>query len=496
MQNSKHVYSRQVYSIRGLPVKIDSIILNENCYWSFVVDNISISLPRMKLKLFSADHKYILRLALPAIAGLSSQMVVSLVDAAMVGRLNNAEYYLAAMGIGVIATWAVVSLFSSLATGTHVLIARRFGANEYDECGRVLNTSLIISFLIGIVISAIVVFFAYDIAGFFAVDPKVGFYAGQFLHYRFMGLPFFLITVSYRGFFFGIGKTKIFMYSAVLINFLNIVFNYILIYGGFGIKGMGLAGSGLGSTIATFCDAIFYLTVSMTPAFRHKFHYFKNFRFVKSIAASIIKISLPVSLQNIFILVGFLSFIAITGHIGTDSQAASTIVFSSLQFSLMPCFGFGIAVQTLVGNSLGSKNIKQAKHYGFETSKLATIYTIFIGLIFIFAPRLILILLTNDQRIIEVAVPALRIAGFGQIFYAIGVVLANGLQAMGQTLFVMISEVVLNWFVFVPIAYFFGVYLKFGLIGAWSALPFYVVLYALVIFIKFRFGDWEKYKHV
>src|SRR3989339_1218172 len=309
----------------------------------------------MKLQ-FNKDHKYILNLALPAIAGLSTQMVVSLVDTAMVGRLYNAEYYLAAMGIGVFATWAVVSLFSSLATGTHVLIARRCGSKEYEKCGDVLNTSLIIALLIGTVIASIVVAFSYDIANFFAVDPKVGYYAGEFLHYRFMGIPFFLITVSYRGFFFGIGKTKIFMISGLLVNFLNIVFNIILIYGAFGIKGMGLAGSGLGSTLATICDAIFYFSVSLMPSYRKKFHYFRNLKFVKEIASSIIKISLPVSLQNIFILVGFLSFISITGLIGTVEQAASNVVFSSLLISLLPCFGFGIAVQTLVGNSIGSGN--------------------------------------------------------------------------------------------------------------------------------------------
>ncbi len=456
----------------------------------------SIFLHVIKLIGLSSDHKYILKLALPAIAGLSTQMVVSLVDTAMVGRLPNAEYYLAAMGIGVIATWAVVSLFSSLATGTHVLIARRFGSKEYEECGKILNVSLILAFMIGAVVAGLVVYFSYDIAGFFAVDPKVAYYAGQFLHYRFMGIPFFLITVSYRGFYFGIGKTKIFMYSAVLINLLNIVFNYFLIYGAFGIPGMGLAGSGLGSTLATICDAIFYLTVSMLPDFRHKFHYFRNFKFVKSIAQSIIKISLPVSLQNIFILVGFLSFIAITGLIGTDQQAASTVVFAALQISLMPCFGFGIAIQTLVGNSLGGGDIKMAKHYGFETSKIATIYTIFVGMLFVFVPRAVLILTTNNHHIIETAVPALRIAGLGQIFYAIGVVLANGLQAAGKTLYVMLSEVIVNWFVFVPIAYFLGVFLKFGLVGAWFALPFYVILYSFVIFIKFKFGSWENFQKV
>lgn len=450
----------------------------------------------MKLLNFTKDHSYILKLALPAIAGLLSQMIVSLVDTAMVGRLPDAEYNLAAMGIGVFATWAVVSLFSSLATGTHVLIARRYGEKNNDGCGEVLNTSLILSFLIGITVAFIVVFFAYNIADFFAVDKRVGNLAGDYLYYRFMGIPFFLITVSYRGFFFGIGKTKIFMYSGILANFLNIIFNYMFIYGAFGYKGMGLAGAGLGSTLATLCDSLFYIIVSMLPFYRHKFNYIKKFRFVKEIAGKIIKISLPVSLQNIFILVGFLSFIAITGFIGTTEQAASNVVFSALLISLMPCFGFGIAVQTLVGNSIGMGDVKLAKHYGYETSKIATVYTFLVGIFFLFFPRIILILTTNDSNVIETAVPALRIAGVGQIFYSIGVVLANGLQAVGKTLFVMIAEVVANWLVFVPIAYLLGVVLDFGLVGAWYALPFYVILYSGVIFLKFKFGNWEKYHKV
>jgi putative MATE family efflux protein len=450
----------------------------------------------MKLFSLTKDQRYILNLALPAIAGLSTQMIVSLVDTAMVGRLPDAEYNLAAMGIGVFATWAVVSLFSSLATGTHVLIARSFGEKNDNHCGEVLNTAMILSFLIGIVVALLVVFFSGDIAGFFAVDKRVGALAGDYLYYRFMGIPFFLITVSYRGFFFGIGQTKIFMYSGVLANLLNILFNYFFIYGGFGFTGMGLAGAGLGSTLATICDAIFYFSVSLMPLYKHRFHYFKHFRFIKEIAQRIIKISLPVSLQNIFILVGFLSFIAITGLIGILEQAASNVVFTAMLISLMPCFGFGIAVQTIVGNTVGSGDLKLAKHYGFETSKIATIYTLFIGILFFTFPRLVLILTTNDQQVIETAVPALRIAALGQIFYSVGVVLANGLQAVGKTLFVMLAEVIANWFVFVPIAYLLGVVFDLGLIGAWSALPFYVVLYSLVIFVKFKYGNWENYKRV
>ncbi|WKZ70936.1 MAG: MATE family efflux transporter [Melioribacteraceae bacterium] len=444
---------------------------------------------------FIADisvYKYILKMALPAIAGLSTQMIVSLVDTAMVGRLPDAEYSLAAMGLGVLATWAFISFFSSLATGTHVLIARRFGAQDFDGCGDVLNTSLIISFITGVIVGAIIVSLSFPIANFFAADDTVGQYAGEYLFYRFIGLPFFLISVSYRGFFFGIGKTKIFMFSGLLVNFLNIIFNYIFIFGAFGIEGMGLAGAGLGSSLATLFDALFYIIVSSISHYRKKYNYFKNFTFIKEFAYSIVKISLPVSFQNVFILVGFLSFIAITGLIGTLEQAASQVVMSSLMISLMPCFGFGIAVQTLVGNQLGSGKFQLAKFYGFETSKVATLYTLLVGIIFIFTPRLILILITTDSNVIETAVPILRIAGFGQIFYAIGVVLANGLQAMGQTFFVMMAEVISNWVIFIPLAYLLGSVFDLGLIGAWSALPFYVIVYSAIVFIKFNFGKESK----
>ncbi len=438
-----------------------------------------------------ALRRQILHLALPAIAGLSSQMIVSLVDTAMIGRLDEAKYALAAMGIGLMATWALISFFSSLATGTHVLVARKFGNNDNKGCGDVMNTSLILSLAVGLIVGFLGVTFAYDIADFFAADNTVGKYAGDFLHYRFMGIPFFLLTVSYRGFFFGIGKTKIFMYSGIIVNVLNIIFSYTFIYGAFGAPKMGLAGGGLGATLATICDSLFYFFVTIKKSYRRNFFYFRRFRFDIKIVRSILKISLPVSLQNVLILVGFLSFVSVTGLIGTLQQAASQTVISSLFISFMPCFGFGIAAQTLVGNNIGSGKIKLAKIFGFETTRVATYYTFALGIIFIFFPQIILYLVTTNKAVIETAVPVLRIAGVAQIFYATGIVLANGLQAAGESFFVMVAEVITNWLIFITLSYYLGVHLKFGLIGAWIALPFYIICYSSAVYLKFRFGKWK-----
>jgi len=437
-------------------------------------------------------YKDIFRLALPAIAGLSTQMVVSLVDAAMVGRLENTKYVLAAMGIGVLATWALVSFFSSLATGTQIIVARKYGEKDYDACSVALNNSIMIALTIGVMVMFAAVFAAKHFAHLLAADPVVGDYAAQFIFYRFLGIPAFLVSVSYRGFFFGINKTKIFMFSGVITNILNIIFNFFLIFGSFGVvPKMGLAGAGLGSTLATTFDFLFYFTVSQLPSYRQRYRILKNFKIDFNVIKRIYKISLPVSFQNVFILLGFLSFITITGFIGIKEQAATQAVISTLFISFLPCFGFGIAVQTLVGNYIGSKKFNLAKIYGLEAAKVASYYTFLLGIVFILLPQYVLTIITTNQSIIDVAKPALRIAGFAQIFYATGVVLANGLQAAGKTLFVMLSESITNLLIFVPLAYFFGIYLKGGLIGAWLALPVYIILYSSVIFIKFKYGNWK-----
>ena len=441
-------------------------------------------------------YKKILKLALPAIAGLSTQMVVSLVDTAMVGRLDEAQYALAAMGLGVLATWALISFFSSLATGTHVIVARKFGEGDYKGCALALNNSLLLGFCIGCIVAIIGVLASNDITHFFAADKTVGDLASQYIFYRFLGIPFFLISVAYRGFFFGISKTKIFMVSGIVTNLLNIFFNTVFIYGNLGMPRMGLAGAGLASSLATLFDFFYYLTIILLPNYRHLYQNFKNFKFDKAVIKAIYKISVPVSLQNVFILIGFLLFVTITGLIGVHEQAATQAIISTLFISFLPCFGFGIAAQTLVGNNLGSGQFTRAKIYGFETAKIATYYTLALGLIYIFLPNIVLLLITTDQTIIEVAKPALRIAGFAQIFYATGVVLANGLQSAGRTFFVMKAEVITNIFIFVPLAYLFGVYLHLGLDWAWVALPVYIIIYSIIILLKFRKGDWFKDKIV
>lgn len=433
----------------------------------------------------------ILKIATPAIAGMSSQMVVSVVDTAMVGRLESSEVALAAMGLGVLATWTLSSFFSSLGNGTHILVARRYGQGKFTEAGIVLNNSLLLSFLVGSLFGVLGFLYAFEAIDFLSSDITVSFAAAEYIKYRSLGLPFFLMAVSYRGFFYGIGHTNMFMFSAIITYAFNIIFNYVLIFGNLGFPRMGVAGAGLAASIGMLAGFLFFILVTFLKDYRKKYKYYQLYAIGSKHLGPIVRISLPVSFQNILILFGFLVFVAITGIIGTLEQASTQVVITSLYISFMPCFGFGIATQTLVGNSLGNNNTGEAYTFGVETAKLGTIFTLGVGVLFVAFPELVLMVITNNDAVIAVAKPLLQLAGIAQVAYGSGIIIANALQAAGDTLYVMYLEIITHWIIFLPVAYVLGVTLGLGIVGAWAGLPVYIALYTTFAWTKFRSGSWK-----
>jgi MATE family multidrug resistance protein len=436
----------------------------------------------------------VFKIALPVVGGLSTQMMLSLADTAMVGRLANSKIALAALGISFLASWAITSLFSSMSTGTHVLIARRQGEENREGVGTVLNNSLALSLIFGLIVGAVGYFNSFQIVNFFSNDIAVAREGTDFMAYKFLGLPFFLLIVSYRGFFYGIGHTKIFLVSAIIVMVVHITFNFLLVFGNLGFPAMGLAGAGAASFISMVVGALFFVIVTFFREYRITYSLFKHIRISKDIIQQILKISIPVSLQNVMILLGFLIFVSVTGIIGTGEQAASQVVISALFISLTVVFGLGAAAQTLVGQSLGRENPNRAQMYGFETAKICTFYTIIIGLIFILVPDLVLKIITNNDEIIALGKPLLQVAGLAQVLYGAGIIFAYSLQSAGATVYVMAVEVITHWVIFLPLTYIYGVALKGGILGAWWALPVYTFTFLLLNYFKFRSRTWMSLK--
>jgi putative MATE family efflux protein len=282
------------------------------------------------------------------------------------------------------------------------------------------------------------------------------------------------------------------MFSAIVSYIFNIIFNYLLIFGMFGFPKMGLAGAGLAASIGMFLGLLFFLFVTFLSIYRKTYKYYEFVSIGLNHIRKIVRISLPVSFQNILILLGFLIFVAIAGIFGTVQQAATQVVITSMFLSFMPCFGFGIATQTLVGNALGEGRSEEAHVYGIETAKITTIFTAFIGALFWFLPDAILSVITTNESVQIVARPLIQLAGLAQIAYGSGIIFSNALQAAGATVYVMVIEILTHWIIFLPLAYILG--LHYGIFGAWLALPVYILTYSLLAWLRYRSGSWTKIK--
>jgi len=234
--------------------------------------------------------------------------------------------------------------------------------------------------------------------------------------------------------------------------------------------------------------------ISLKEKYWKKFLYFKKLKVSLNTLTTLLKLSYPNALKNFFILSGYMIFLKFIGIIGTNDLAASIICLTVTSISWMPAVGIGVATVTLVGQSLGSGESKLAERYSWESIKLSLVIMGSIGILFMVFPKWIMEIFTSDTEIIQKGIIVLRILGVIQFFDAFGIILSSSLEGAGKTFFVGISETLFVWLVFIPLSYFLGVFLEFGIIGSWIAMIAYFLGFDIVLFRNFKKGEWKEHK--
>lgn len=444
----------------------------------------------MTLRLNPELSRKVWDLAYPIILANLSITLLNVVDTAMVGRLSPAA--LAAAGIGGVAFLTVVfSLGFALSMGTQALIARRHGEKEMSQCGNVLDNSLVVALILGGIFTLLSPWLARILSPYLESDPEMGKLLGTYIQYRFYGAVFALINLAFGGFFNGIGRTKIRMNAAIILAAVNILLNYLLIFGKFEFPRLGVQGAALASTLATALVTFYYLWVRLRKGYRSKYGYLHPANIALSQIGKIGRLSLPLMLRMLVGMGGFLVFFWIIGRIGTMELAASNILRSLNSISYMVGAALGAAATTLVGQNMGAAKYERAEAFGWEAVKLGMIAMGVLSVLFIFLPAPIMRIYTNDLEVIRSGVTILRILGIAQFCHAFGTVLGPALIGAGDMRFILGVEIGNTCFLYLPLAWFLGVYFGFGVIGAWTAELIYVLFFALMMTIMFRRGKWK-----
>ena len=440
------------------------------------------------MKTGSDMNREIVRLALPVIAGMISHTTLNIVDMAMVGRLGDVA--LAAVGLGSFFILVAVLVFGALNIGTQAVTSRRLGEDRPEEYPRIVANSLLLAFVVGLAASAAGYFLTPWIFSLLSSDPGVVNTGIPYLEIRFLGLFTMVMIFTLRGFVFGIARVRIDMTVSIIVNLLNILLNWVLIFGKLGFPRLDVRGAALASVISTIIGLVLYLALVHWRILAGKVRCGAGL-LSSEIMRTIVRISAPRAVQSISI-VGFIVFLSFIGKIGVRELAISNIIFKAFNLSFMIGMSVGVASATLVGKSLGEGNQSLASRYGWRSAVIGSVLMGIVGTLFMFFPRQIMGIFSSSPETIELGVTAFRLLGAFQLLDGVGIVLSRTLQGAGSTVYVMICEIICVWVVMIPFSWLAVERYGGSMTVAWMGLYLYMIAFSLMMTWKFREGGWKK----
>ncbi|MGE4618126.1 MAG: MATE family efflux transporter [Gammaproteobacteria bacterium] len=420
----------------------------------------------------------ILGLALPLIGGMISQNILNLVDTAMVSRLDDSNAALAAVGYGGFMLFMAQAVILGLSTGVQASASRRKGQGRLAETALFLNVALLIVILIAPLLSALLIGAAPRFYSLVNNDPDVLALGIPYLQIRAMGIVFVAMNFAFRGYWNAVDMTRLYMTTLVSMHALNILLNYILIFGHFGAPALGVRGAAIASVMAFGFGTTLYFVFGL--------RYARNNGFLRGLPpgsdiGAMIRIALPAGIQQMFFAAGFLVLFWIIGQVGTAEVAAASVLINVMLIALLPGMGLGLSAATLVGQALGRGMVDDAAQWGWDVVKVAMVGMGLLGLpMVLFPEQVIASIYRLEPETLALLLWPVRLVGMSTIFEAVAMVLQNSLLGAGYARRVMVVAIANQWLLFLPLAYLIGPVLGYGLTAIWLLNVFYRALQAAV----------------
>lgn len=434
----------------------------------------------------------ILSLAIPAMIENILQVLLGTVDTYFIGRIGTEA--IAGVGVTNLIMNIYISFFIAIGVGTTAIVSRSIGAKDIDRANRSVKQSIIIALGIGLVFGGLNLIFAREILSFLGADESVIRYALPYFLSVAVPCVFLCLMMVLSSSLRGAGDTKTPMKVAIVSNIINIILDYILIFGIFNFQGLGILGAGIATTVSRVMGVLLLLLSVNGNKTKIHIDLFRKWELDLDIIRSISRIGLPAGVEKLIMRYGQLVYGGLIITIGTKAYAAHNIAGTIEAYSYLPGMGFGVAAATLVGQHLGAKNPEEAKEFGLISNILATIFMIFMGVVFyVFAPFLAGIF-SKDPQVISLVVKVLRIIALFQPFLCMTLVITSALQGAGDTKFPMYSTLFGIWGIRVLGVYILGIKLNLGLAGVWLAYALDITVRGTILLLRFLRGKWKEIK--
>ena len=448
----------------------------------------------MRKKLFQSGKwamlPVIFALAWPTMLEQAMNTAVQYVDAAMVGRLG--AMATAAVGVTTTINWMIGSTVSALGVGFLSFIARAYGAGDRQRAARVSSQAVLAVLVSGLLFTVLPLALHRQVPRWMQAGEDIRDTAGRYFFILYTPMLLRAASIIFGTALRASGDTKTPMRVGVMMNVINVVLNYLLIYPTHTVWGVTVPGAGWGVEGAAIASAVSYAAggIGITLAlWRHPVISPKGQKLRPDweILKPCLKVALPSTLQRFGTSFGYVAFAAMINALGTAHSIANTVESAFY----VPGYGMQTAAATLTGNALGAKDKNRMRDLSQMLLILEIGMMVISGtLLFIFAPGMMR-LFTADAAVVALGATVLRMVAVSEPFYGVAIILEGMLQGVGDTVTPFFFNILGMWGVRILGTFLCTRVFHFGLIGAWSCMIAHNLLLFLLLTLHFRRGKWN-----
>ncbi len=438
--------------------------------------------PAVKVTTTQRDAvKRVLALSYPIIIANLSQIVVGIVDTAMISRVSTEA--LAAAAVASSVNIAAAMLFGGWATAAQVISARRYGEGRVKAIGRLLDVSLLVGAGAGLVVLIVLIVGSGPLLAAFGLSQAVRAEGVPYLRVLALAAPFAAATAMLRAVYAGVGETGVAMRMTIIVNAINITLNYVLIF----VLGWGLLGAGIGTVIAVAVGC-FYMGQFGWRRLRGTYDLFRFGRLHHGQEAlpRLWSIGWP---ETAMLFLGYANNVLvlwIVASLGTIVIAGMQVLTNVQQVLWTIVWALSTGVSILVGQSLGShdeRTVALTERAGLLL--MVALPSIVLAPVVV-APSMMLHLLTPDGDVVAEARRALPILALQVPVMASSMVLAAVLRAAGDSKWILYTSTASSYLVMVPLSWLLTDTLGLGLPGVYAA--------GIAFFTARTGGAWWRYR--
>ncbi|MDB2632919.1 MATE family efflux transporter [Flavobacteriaceae bacterium] len=450
----------------------------------------------MNLSIYTKEFSYNWKLASPVMLGMLGHTFVSFVDNIMVGQLGTAE--LAAVSLGNSFMFVAMSIGIGFSTAITPLIAEADSSNNFSKAKSTFKHGLFLCTIIGISMFLLLYFSKSILHSNFLDQPKeVVTLAIPYLDLVAFSLIPLIIFQAFKQFSDGLSMTKYPMYATIIANIVNIILNYIFIFGKFGLPAYGIIGAAYGTLISRFTMVI-YLWFLLANKERSK-RFVTNIKILvleSTMLKKITSLGAPSAMQMFFEIVIFTAAIWLSGLLGKNPQAANQIALNLSSMTFMVAMGLSVAAMIRVGSQKGLLKFKELRRIAFSIFLFAVILAVaFAILFFIFRfqlPKIYVDLsdvsnLNDSIEVVNIAAKLLLIAAIFQISDSVQVVVLGALRGLQDVNIPTLITFISYWIIGFPISYFLGKENILGSVGIWIGLLAGLSSASILLYLRFNY---------